>query len=112
MLLLDRDSTIHVAQAAVKAGVPTFVFLSAFDGPGRYISTKVIHSHMRGIAYVVHQREAEQYLLAEPSLRTIIVRPGLMFSDIFTTTIAIGNSIASTAQSWLPFGSWLVDFEG
>ncbi|KAF9585608.1 hypothetical protein BGW38_001570, partial [Lunasporangiospora selenospora] len=65
----NRDAAIMVSDEAGKAGVESFVFLSAAFAPpaipNRYVTTK---------------REAEAHLLSHPSgqLRSIVLRPGFM----------------------------------
>ena len=91
---------ITLAQEAAQEKVPTFVFISAAAGapilPARYLTTK---------------REAESTIASSmPTLRSIFIRPGLLYdsSRSFTLPIAalgtVGasmNSMVGGRLSWL-----------
>lgn len=98
---LNRDALISVAKEATRhENIKSFVYISAAAGfpgvPDRYITTK---------------REAEQYLTQIPNkpFRSILFRPGFMFSDDrgFTKPLArlLGLSYAanSSLNNKIPF---------
>jgi hypothetical protein len=91
--LMNRDSAIALAQESQKAGVSTFVYISAAAGapmlPARYISTK---------------REAETTISSElVKMRNLFIRPGFLYdsSRKFTLPIAASGMIGSTFNSVL-----------
>ncbi|KAG0349148.1 hypothetical protein BG004_001572 [Podila humilis] len=78
---INRDTAITVANEAGKAGVESFVFISAAFSPpmvpNRYLTTK---------------REAEHALLTHPSkLRSVIFRPGFMSSPERPITLPLAG---------------------
>jgi uncharacterized protein YbjT (DUF2867 family) len=91
--LMNRDSAIALAQESQKAGVSTFVYISAAAGapmlPARYISTK---------------REAESTISSElVKMRNVFIRPGFLYdsSRKFTLPIAASGMVGSTFNSVL-----------
>jgi len=91
--LINRDSAIALAQESQRAGVSTFVYISAAAGapvlPRRYITTK---------------REAENTIASEMvKLRSIFIRPGFLYDNSrkFTLPIAASGMALSTLNSLL-----------
>ncbi|KAF9427472.1 hypothetical protein BGZ94_004838 [Podila epigama] len=101
---INRDTALTVANEAGKAGVDSFVYISAAFSPpmvpNRYLTTK---------------REAESALLTHPSnMRSIIFRPGFMstperpitlpFAGLLQlSSMVLGNSVRGT----IPFAQAL-----
>ncbi|KAJ1981473.1 hypothetical protein H4R34_002067 [Dimargaris verticillata] len=86
---INRDTALEVAQTAVKSGAPkTFVYISASDVlpfiDRRYISTK---------------REAEVALLTMDALRTVIMRPGIMYSEQQPLTMSVASVLGMVGQA-------------
>eukprot|EP01137_Pigoraptor_chileana_P008256 Opistho-2@54829 len=84
---MNRDSAVEVARAAVAAAsVRSFVFLSA-------AAPKALASFLR---YVSTKREAEEAISGMGSLRTVILRPGLVYSDDdpVTAPLALAGRVA------------------
>jgi len=77
--LMNRDSAILLAREANNHDVPVFAYISAAAGapvlPGRYIDTK---------------RAAESTIAgAFPNLRSIFIRPGMMYDSSRTMTLGL-----------------------
>lgn len=94
--LINRDTALQVADTAVDVGVGTVMFISAASVPPgvdpRYLSTK---------------REAERAILAlPPPTRSVVLRPGFMYSKHEPSTMAIGSALigAGTAVKMLNLG--------
>ncbi|KAI9288236.1 hypothetical protein BC943DRAFT_318045 [Umbelopsis sp. AD052] len=81
--MMNRDTAISLAKAA--AGTPSiqsYIYVSATDlfpciSP-RYITTK---------------REAERYLFSRPEFRSVVLRPGFMYSDARPATLPLAGVI-------------------
>jgi len=81
--MMNRDTAISLAKAA--AGVPSiqsYIYISATDlipciNP-RYITTK---------------REAERYLFSRDEFRSVVLRPGYMYSDARPATLPLAGMI-------------------
>eukprot|EP00047_Mylnosiga_fluctuans_P005707 m.242218 g.242218 ORF g.242218 m.242218 type:complete len:254 (-) comp13988_c0_seq1:130-891(-) len=75
---VNRDTAIKAGEVAAAKGARSFVYVSAAGAPPgidkRYISTK---------------REAEDALLTHPEFRTIILRPGFVYSEEHPKTLAL-----------------------
>lgn len=98
--IMNRDSAISLAQEASAAGAKSFVYISAAAGapvlPQRYISTK---------------REAEETIASQfPGLRSIFVRPGMLYDSSRSVTVglagvtamgAFANNITGGRLTWL-----------
>ncbi|MCJ1280185.1 hypothetical protein MMC21_008012 [Puttea exsequens] len=91
--LINRDSAILLAQEASRAGVGTFVYMSAAAGapilPARYISTK---------------REAESRIASGfPRMRNVFVRPGFLYdsSRKFTLPIAWAGGVGNVVNGMM-----------
>ncbi|KAI8072570.1 hypothetical protein BC940DRAFT_292898 [Gongronella butleri] len=100
---INRDAAIQVAkQAAKQESVQSFSYISASD------VFPLINPR-----YITSKREAERFLLGEPSFKAIILRPGFMYSDArpvslplataLQTANAVTRPIAKDIAS-LPFG--------
>ncbi|KAL0078584.1 hypothetical protein J3Q64DRAFT_1824715 [Phycomyces blakesleeanus] len=103
---MNRDTAISVAKEVMRLpSLDSFVYISASDvfplvNP-RYITTK---------------REAESFLLSHRSIRSIVLRPGFMYSDqrpaaaFMATNLQLVNTITSPISKGLrslPFGKVL-----
>lgn len=98
--VMNRDSAVTLAMEASKAGAGSFVYISAAAGapvlPQRYITTK---------------REAESTIASEfPKMRSIFVRPGMLYDSSRTITLglagatamgAVANSLTGGRLTWL-----------
>ncbi|KAJ1973530.1 hypothetical protein H4R35_004070 [Dimargaris xerosporica] len=86
---MNRDTALEVARTAAKSGAPkTFVYISASDVlpfiDRRYISTK---------------REAEAELLKMDALRTVVLRPGIMYSEQQPLTMSVATVLGIVGQA-------------
>jgi len=98
--LMNRDSAILLARESSTLQVPTFIYISAAAGapvlPARYILTK---------------RAAESTISSSfPHLRSIFIRPGLLYDSsrsitqalaALTAPVALANSMTGNRLTWL-----------
>ncbi|RKP37944.1 hypothetical protein BJ085DRAFT_16734 [Dimargaris cristalligena] len=82
---INRDTALAVAAEAAKhPKMKSFVYISASDVfpfiSSRYISTK---------------REAEAGLLQRPEFRTVILRPGFMYSESQPFTVPVARALSA-----------------
>jgi uncharacterized protein YbjT (DUF2867 family) len=90
---MNRDTALVVAALAAKKKVSSFIYVSAAGAPPgidrRYISTK---------------REAEQQISDFKEFRSIILRPGFIFSEEFPKTLALALPLlgADSATAMVP----------
>ncbi|KAI8146137.1 hypothetical protein BJV82DRAFT_600644 [Fennellomyces sp. T-0311] len=104
--MVNRDTAVTMAKEAAKVpSMDAFVYVSASDifpmiDP-RYITTK---------------RQAEQFLFARPEFRSIVLRPGFMYSNErpaatpLATAIQVANMVTKPVAkelNTLPFGTSL-----
>ncbi|KAI8384923.1 uncharacterized protein BYT42DRAFT_612588 [Radiomyces spectabilis] len=98
---MNRDTAIELAKAAGKESstMESFVYISASDlfpmiNP-RYITTK---------------REAEKFLFSRPEYRSIILRPGLMYSADRPAAIPLANAIKAANCVTAPLARDIASF--
>ncbi|CAG8589383.1 783_t:CDS:2, partial [Paraglomus occultum] len=85
---INRDTAIAVANEAARHGsVKSFIYISATDVfpfiDSKYISTK---------------REAEFVLLSKPEFKTVILRPGFIYSDMRMFSLPIAGMLAVSSN--------------
>lgn len=100
--IMNRDSAVSLAQEASAAKAKSFVYISAAAGapvlPQRYISTK---------------REAEETIASQfPGLRSIFVRPGMLYDSSRSVTVGLAGVTAMGAFANNMTGGRLTWFMG
>lgn len=89
----NRDTAVTAASAAARKGVSSFIYISAAGAPPgidkRYITTK---------------REAENILSSFTEFRSILLRPGFIYSEESPKTLALALPMLGTdaVQDYIP----------
>lgn len=85
---VDRAAAVLLADAAIAAGVDRYVMVSAMGADGR--GTGEITDPVFA-AYLEAKAAADEYVLAQPSLASTIVRPGLLTDEPGTGLVRIAD---------------------
>jgi nucleoside-diphosphate-sugar epimerase len=107
---VNRDGTLHLAQAAARLGVRRFVFMSSIRALGHPIATELLDEATipaPADPFGISKWEAEQdlaQLAAEGTLHTTILRPPLVYGPGVTANFR--TLLQAVARGWpLPFGA-------
>jgi uncharacterized protein YbjT (DUF2867 family) len=92
---VDRDAAILLADAAVAAGVPRYVMISAMGADEtRADETRADESGVDPVfaAYLRAKADADNAVRARGELATTIVRPGLLTDEVGTGLVTIAEA--------------------
>ena len=100
--IMNRDSAVGLARAANDVGAQTFGYISAAAGapvlPERYIKTK---------------REAEEQIASQfPSMRSLFIRPGMLYDESRKITLGLAGVTAMGAMANTVTGGRLTPLMG
>lgn len=91
---VDRDAAILLADAAVAAGVPRYVMISAMGADSGADETRADESGVDPVfaAYLRAKADADNAVRARAELATTIVRPGLLTDEVGTGLVTIAEA--------------------